>query len=165
MEGVLLPWVIAETILLFIAAYWIYTLEKRQKNLETRYKNLLALTEEGEDQSVIGLSQRIDEQGARLRQVGGGLHQLEQIIPHTIQGHSIVRYKAFSNVGGDQSFSLALVDAGGNGLLLSCLHGHEMRVYGKPVKQWRSVHSLSAEEQQVLGEARQMVETSLPEAS
>ncbi|MFP4343912.1 MAG: DUF4446 family protein [Anaerolineales bacterium] len=160
MEGVLLPWVIAETILLFVAAYWIYTLEKRQKNLEMRYKNLLALTEESEEQSVISLSQRVDEQGTQLRQMGGGVRRLEKIMPHTIQGHSIVRYQAFSNVGGDQSFSLALVDAVGNGLLLSCLHGHDMRVYGKPVKQWRSVHSLSAEEQQVLGEARQMVESS-----
>ena len=48
----LIPWVIASTILLFVAAYWIYTLEKRLKLLETRYQKLLALADDA-DQATI----------------------------------------------------------------------------------------------------------------
>jgi hypothetical protein len=58
-------------------------------------------------------------------------------------------------VGGDQSFSLALLDERGNGALLTCLHsGADMRVYGKPIQQFRSSYSLSADEQTALGQAK-----------
>ena len=36
--NVLVPWVIAATILLFVGAYWIYSLEKRLKQIEERYQ-------------------------------------------------------------------------------------------------------------------------------
>ncbi|MDX9956094.1 MAG: DUF4446 family protein, partial [Anaerolineae bacterium] len=69
------------------------------------------------------------------------------------------RYQGFANVGGDQSFSIALVDGRGSGFLLSGLHGRdETRVYAKPLVQWRASYTLGAEEQAVLALARKMTE-------
>jgi hypothetical protein len=159
MEGVLLPWVIASTILLFIAAYWIYTLERRVKGLESRYERVLALAESDDEATVAKLLQRLDDQGGRLDGVEASVATLRAVLPRALQGYGIVRYQAFPNVGGDQSFSLALVDGRGNGSLLSSLHGRdETRVYAKAIQGWRSSHSLSAEEQEALGQARKMVE-------
>ncbi len=158
MTGLVL-WVIASTILLFVGVYWIYTLEKRLKAMEERYQKILALAEDTDQATIVQLLTRLDAQEKRLGQAEGSLRRFSGILPHTIQGHGVVRYSAFENVGGDQSFSLALVDAGGNGAMLSGLHTRDdTRIYAKPLTQWRSSYSLSAEEQQALGRARQMID-------
>ena len=156
----LIPWVIAATILLFVAAYWIYTLEKRLKLVETRYQKLLALADDADQATIAQFLTRLGGYEQRMEQLEGQLQYLASIMPHTIQGHGIVRYSAFESVGGDQSFSLALVDARGNGAMVSGLHIHggDTRVYAKPLTQWHSSYSLGAEEQQALGLARQMVD-------
>lgn len=158
MTGLVL-WVIASTILLFVGVYWLYMLEKRLKAMEERYQKILALAEDTDQATIVQFLTRLDEQEKRLGQAEGVLRSFGDILPHTIQGHGVVRYSAFENVGGDQSFSLALVDAHGNGAMLSGLHRRDdTRVYAKPLTQWRSSYSLSAEEQQALGRARQMID-------
>jgi hypothetical protein len=160
----LTPWVIASTILLFVGAYWVYTLEKRLQASEARYQKILSLAEDTDQATIVNLLSRLDAYETRMGQIEGTLRRVNAILPHTIQGHGIVRYSAFENVGGDQSFSVALVDERGNGAMISGLHVREdTRVYAKPLTQWRSSYSLSAEEQQALGQARQMIEGQLPE--
>ncbi len=74
---------------------------------------------------------------------------------HHIQRFALERYRAFPDVGGDQSFSLALLDARGNGLVLTSIYGRdESRVFAKQVKGGRATHPLSAEEARVLAVAR-----------
>ncbi len=158
MDAVLLPWVIASTILLFIAAYWIYTLERRYTTLEARYESLMALSEETDDTTLIRVTQRLQEQENKVTHIQSSLASLEAITPHIIQGHGTVRYNAFPSAGGEQSFSLALVDQRGNGVVVTGLHGRDMHVYAKPLTQWRATHSLTSEEQAALGLAREMVE-------
>ncbi|MFN2109412.1 MAG: DUF4446 family protein [Anaerolineae bacterium] len=158
MTGLVL-WVIASTILLFVGAYWLYVVEKRLKAMEERYQKILALAEDTDQATIVQFLARLDGQEKRLSQAEAALRRFGDILPHTIQGHGVVRYSAFENVGGDQSFSLALVDAHGNGAMLSGLHRRDdTRVYTKPLTQWRSSYSLSAEEQQALGQARQMID-------
>ena len=155
MNGLLTPWVIASTILLFVAAYWIYTLEKRMADVDTRYKRLLSVAEDIDQVTVTKLLTQLDETKDRIQDLEQYKAHVSSILPHTIQGLGIVRFSAFEGVGGDQSFALALLDEGGNGAIVTCLHsGADIRVYGKPVLQFRSSYSLSADEQKALGIAR-----------
>jgi len=159
----LVLWVIASTILLFVGIYWVYILEKRLKVMEERYQKILALAEDTDQATLVQLLTRLETQETRLGGVEATLRDLGKILPHVVQGYGIIRYSAFENVGGDQSFSLALVDAHGNGAILSGLNSRDdTRVYAKPLKQWRSSYSLSVEEQQALGQARQMIEGEPP---
>lgn len=51
-----------------------------------------------------------------------------------VQKLGIVRYNPYNDTGGDQSFAVALLDAKGNGLVISSLHNRSItRVYSKPV--------------------------------
>lgn len=66
----------------------------------------------------------------------------------------IVRFNPFSDTGGDQSFSVALVDGEGNGVVITSLHGRrETRVYAKPLEGWGSTYSLTEEEQEAIAQA------------
>ena len=159
MDGVLVPWVVATTILLFVAAYWIYTLEKRLGQFQARYENLLEIAEAVEsapDQAaLLPVVRELEGHEARLSQMESGLRTIQAKMPHVLRGVGIVRYNAFEGVGGDQSFSIAMVDGEGHGAVLTGLHsGDEVRVYAKPLENWKSSYSLSADEQRALGEAR-----------
>ena len=67
---------------------------------------------------------------------------------------SVVRYDAFGDMGGRLSFSAAMLDDGGDGLVLTAIHGRtETRSYIKGVKGGQSEASLSPEEQQAVSYA------------
>ena len=67
---------------------------------------------------------------------------------------SIVRFNPFSDTGGEQSFVVSLLDGGGNGILLTSLHGRGMtRIYAKRVIAGKTDQELSAEENTALSQA------------
>jgi hypothetical protein len=67
----------------------------------------------------------------------------------------LVRYDAFGDVGGRQSWSLALLDDDGNGVVLTAIHGRsEARSYAKSVAGWSSEQPMSPEEQDAVASAR-----------
>jgi hypothetical protein len=71
-----------------------------------------------------------------------------------------VRFNPFADTGGDQSFALALLDAKGNGVVVSSLHTRTAtRFYAKPVAGGASTLSLSDEEVRALKQAME----SMPE--
>jgi hypothetical protein len=73
---------------------------------------------------------------------------------------SIVRFNPFGDTGGDQSFTLAVLDAENSGYVLTSIHGREgTRVYVKPVDFGKSKYTLSVEEQQALAQAIKRVPT------
>lgn len=68
---------------------------------------------------------------------------------------AVVRYDAFADMGGHLSWSVALLDDGGNGVVMTSIHGRsDARSYAKTVTSWRSEVQLSPEEEQAVAEAR-----------
>jgi hypothetical protein len=64
---------------------------------------------------------------------------------------AVVRYDAFGDMGGRLSFTAALLDDSGDGLVVTSIHGRsEARTYAKGVKSGASEQSLSPEEQQAI---------------
>ena len=67
----------------------------------------------------------------------------------------LVRYDAFADVGGRLSWSLALLDDGGNGVVLTAIHGRsEARSYAKSLAGWTCEQPLSPEEEDAVGSAK-----------
>jgi hypothetical protein len=102
-----------------------------------------------------GQNHRIDRltaEVARLRaDVAGARHDVRQSLRHV----AVVRYDAFSDMGGRLSFSAAIVDDAGDGIVLSSIHARgESRTYAKGIVDGRSSITLTPEEQQALGAAR-----------
>jgi hypothetical protein len=68
---------------------------------------------------------------------------------------SVVRYDAFGDMGGHLSWSLALLDDAGHGVLLTSIHGRsEARTYAKSISGWSSEQQLSPEEAEAVEHAR-----------
>ena len=67
----------------------------------------------------------------------------------------VVRYDAFGDMGGRLSWSLALLDDGGNGVVLTSIHGRsEARTYAKNLTAWACDQAMSPEEEEVVGRAK-----------
>ncbi len=166
MDIALLIWALALTILLIFFIVWVFDLQARIGRLQKQQENLFTgFFEEGEEKkdgdvmaALAKLSARLNETNARAERLIAHSQQVNAVFAHTIQGMGLVRYRAFQDTGGDQSFSLALADGEGNGVIISALYGRgATRVYAKPVEGWQSPKTLSEEEEQALGEARQVV--------
>ncbi|MDX6300478.1 MAG: hypothetical protein QOF53_1692 [Nocardioidaceae bacterium] len=68
---------------------------------------------------------------------------------------AVVRYDAFGDMGGHLSWSVALLDDGGNGILLTSIHGRsEARTYAKSIASWSCEQPMSSEEEEALTLAR-----------
>ena len=111
--------------------------------------------------SLSQLVARLEQQAQTLERLSANFDSLsrhllsleERQLSH-LQRLSLVRFRAFPEVGSDLSFSLALLDGRGNGVILTSLFGRdETRVYAKPVKEGRSPYRLAPEEEQALVEA------------
>ena len=82
------------------------------------------------------------------------VEKISQISKASVQKVGLIRYNPFSNVGGDQSFSVALLDGNDDGVVITSLYSREgNRVYGKAVKNGISQYSLSNEEKKAIEEA------------
>jgi Protein of unknown function (DUF4446) len=67
---------------------------------------------------------------------------------------SLLRFNPFSDTGGEQSFIISLLDGGGNGILLTSLHGRGVtRIYAKRVTAGKTDQELSSEEKKALSQA------------
>ena len=68
---------------------------------------------------------------------------------------AVVRYDAFGDMGGHLSWSLALIDDGGHGVVVTSIHGRsEARTYAKSVASWKCEQQLSPEEEEAIAHAR-----------
>ena len=107
---------------------------------------------------VVRLMRRLKSSSApSIEPVGTGaaIAAIQDAMLNHLQKVGMVRFNPFADAGGDQSFSLAMTDALGNGIVLTSLHRrNENRVYAKPLKQWASTYMLTDEEKQAIGIAR-----------
>ncbi|MFA6190411.1 MAG: DUF4446 family protein [Candidatus Staskawiczbacteria bacterium] len=82
------------------------------------------------------------------------IKNLENISEITIRKVGVVRFNPFNNMGGNQSFIVAMLDNKNNGFIISSLFVNDSnRVYAKSIKQGKSDHTLSEEEVEAVNKA------------
>ncbi|MCG2685834.1 DUF4446 family protein [Candidatus Parcubacteria bacterium] len=111
---------------------------------------------------VGGLSQALDRHfegmaaaQSDIKGVKAAITQIEKDSRGHLQRFGVVRFNPFPSTGSDQSFAVSLLDAEGNGVVISSLHAREVtRVYSKPVKGGKEAgFEFSKEEQGAIKEA------------
>jgi uncharacterized protein DUF4446 len=154
-EQILSTLVVALAVAVVLLAVWVAWLHRSGALLRRRLRRLIG------DGEGAGLDELLDRQFRRLDTVServealNRLHrELEGLAQRSIQKVGVIRFNPFADTGGDQSFAIALLDADGNGVVLSSLHGRaDTRVFAKQVQAGRSKHALSDEEQDAIRKA------------
>lgn len=91
--------------------------------------------------------ERMSTMERRLQSLEAFIEDVHSASQQHLQGVGVVRFNAFEDTGGNQSFALALLNGKGDGVVLSSLYGREeSRVYAKPVTGGLSEYALSEEE-------------------
>ena len=80
--------------------------------------------------------------------------RIDDLLKRALTRVSVVRFRAFEDMGSDLSYSVALLDSHNNGVVMSSIFGREdSRSYVKPIENGTSTYQLTAEEEQALREA------------
>lgn len=91
----------------------------------------------------------------RLDALDAEVMRLREDLGQALRHVAVVRYDAFGDMGGRMSFSAALVDDAGDGMVISSIHARgESRTYAKGVVAGDSRVVLTPEERQALDAAR-----------
>src|SRR5213594_1208614 len=154
-EQTLSTLVVALAVAVVVLAVWVAWLQRSDALLRRRLRRLIG---EGEG---VGLDELLDRQFQRLDTVVERVealnrlhHELEALSQQSIQKVGVIRFNPFADTGGDQSFAVALLDAEGNGVVVSSLHSRtDTRIFAKQVQGGRSKHALSDEEQDAIRKA------------
>ena len=90
----------------------------------------------------------------RIEEISDDLNFVKKMAEISLQKVGVVRFNPFKDMGGDQSFSIALLDSGNNGLVVSSIYSRDgNRVYTKPIKNGDSEYQLSNEEKEAIKKA------------
>jgi hypothetical protein len=126
--------------------------------LRAMRRDLTLLAADGDAPSFVEAVARKTEEVRALRievdDLAALLARTRTELADALRHVSVVRYDAFGDMGGRLSFSAAMLDDGGDGLVLTAIHGRsETRSYIKGVKGGSSEASLSPEELQAISYA------------
>jgi hypothetical protein len=89
-----------------------------------------------------------------IRSLNGADRRQQDLIDGAVRHVGLVRYDAFEDVGGRLSFSCAMLDARGHGVVVTSINGRQdTRVYAKPISDGKSPHNLSVEEEEAIRQA------------
>ena len=126
-----------------------YLIKIKKKNeifFDSDQKNVYELLE-----SVVVDNKKFNKRSEKVEQ---GLDEIAKVTKRSFQKIAVVRYNPFRDTGGDMSFSLALLNLEGSGIVITSIHGRGAdRVYAKSIEKGKSQHNLSAEEIEAINKA------------
>lgn len=154
--------IIALIILVLILILLVIITYASLNRLEKKYRKLMrGVNKNSLEEMVVSYLDHIDEVKETVNVVkdeNEGMKQMyEQLdgkLKACLQKTSMVRYKAFDDIGSDLSFSVALLDGNSNGVILTSIYGrNESTIYAKSIDKGISRYELSKEENKVLEQA------------
>ncbi len=104
---------------------------------------------------ILDHGKNIRELDRDIQDLYGISNRIHNLASRSMHKVGVVRFNPFKDLGGDQSFAIALLDGDNSGLVISGLHTREgNRVYAKPVEKGKAVkHPLTEEEQEAIKKA------------
>ena len=147
--------ILALMLLVFILIIIIIITYTSLNKLEKRYRKLMrGVNNKNLEEMVLSYLDKIDEVKEQNEMMKQNNEQINLELKSCVQKTSMIRYKAFDDVGSDLSFSIALLDGNNNGAILTSIYGrNESTTYAKPIDKGISRYDLSEEENKVLEQA------------
>ena len=103
---------------------------------------------------AVSLQGRVDDLHRAVDEVAAGLSRVDRRVDGAVSNTAVVRYDAYEGTGGQQSASVALLDATRTGTVVTAIQGRDYaRIYVKDLDRGRSSVALSPEEQEAVDRA------------
>jgi hypothetical protein len=142
-------------LVLGVVLVWIGTLEFRLMRL-TRTLRLLFTGRTGADLEDVlrEYMVRMDRTDEAIKAFNARATAIERRAPFNLSHLGVVRFNPFADKGGDQSFTVAILDDHGDGVVFTGLHSRsDVRVYAKPIVGGASTYPLTNEEAEAIHRA------------
>ena len=138
-------------VLLLVAIILTFRLWALERKLKIFFRGKEARSLE---EILILLRNEVADSSSALEALEVHLKNMESRLQKTTQHVGIIRFNPFKDSGGDQSFSIALLDEAHSGVVISSLYSRDgVRVYAKPVEAGNSRYQLSEEERKAIQKA------------
>jgi hypothetical protein len=137
--------------LALVGAVWIFL---RVKRLRADQAILLGDGKTDLIDFAVSLQGRIDDLLRAVDEIAAGLVRVDRRVDESVTNTSIVRYDAYEDTGGHQSASLAILDSGRSGVVVTAIQGRDYaRIYMKELDGGRASIALSPEEAEAVERA------------
>src|SRR3989338_6484671 len=142
-------------ILVAINGFLLWYFYKTDKKIDALLEKGLSPTNFGYDKKTGKLKkEKNSDLEEQIKEAFLKIKNLDNISEKTIQKVGVVRFNPFNDLGGNQSFVIALLDNQNNGFVISSLFIKEgNRVYAKFINAGKSDHLLSKEEMEAISHA------------
>ena len=151
------PYLWLLTLLLVIGALvWLYRFQNRYTRNYRQLDGMLRRSGNSDNglEDLLNRLSRLERDAASLDVIQTAMRELELRQNRSFQSVGLVRFNPFTDMGGDQSFAVSIVDSYGDGFVMSSLHGRTAtRVYAKTVRRGQSTQTVSTEEQAAIDQA------------
>jgi len=145
--------------ILLVVIGWLLALTVRLNRAVRHYQRITRGVDGGDLKWILERELwRIQEASEKADALAVRSDKIAADLERCIQRVGVVRFNPFQDTGGDQSFAIALLDARGDGVVLTGMYGRkETRFYAKPIQGGSSSYALTPEEleaiQRALGSA------------
>lgn len=139
-----------------IILFFIVIIQSKSINrLENKYRKFMRGVDNKNIEELITMYlDKIDKAAEQTEHMNELYKSLNNKLNSCVQKVSIVRYRAFEDVGSDLSYSIAFLDNKNDGIILTGIYGrNESTTYAKPIDKGLSRYELSEEENYVLKDA------------
>lgn len=139
-----------------IIGVWLIILSYFFYRFFSTYKKLTKGIDVGDIKKVLEkILNRGEDNTKNIKEIIKRIDNIEESDKKHIQKVGLIRFNPFSELGGDHSFSLAILDDRNTGVVITGLHTRERtRVYMKDIKNGKSSLELSSEERKALDVAQ-----------
>ena len=135
-------------ICLIVSIIWQMRTEKRL------HKLLRGKSAESLEDTFATLAAEVDNLKSLQREVITHMKVVDAKLSRSVRNIETIRFNPFHESGSNQSFSTAMVNDAGDGVVISSLYSRErVSVFAKPVKDGKAEYELTGEEEQVLSKA------------
>ncbi len=141
-------------VLLLLAAGY-FLLARRTRRIEARFEDLFDnASSDNIARLLADYLGTVRGTAATMQRMKAEHDQMAAMMPTVIRHVGLVRFSPFHDTGGDQSFTLALLDGQGDGVIMTGLHSRsESRLYAKPIERGTSSYTLIPEEREAMDRA------------
>jgi HAMP domain-containing protein len=137
-----------------IALVGVFLLWRRTSRLAATQSVVLGQSTGDLLEFAVSLQGRIDDLHRAVDEVAAGLSRVDRRVDGALTNTAVVRYDAYEGTGGQQSASVALLDATRTGSVVTAIQGRDYALsYVKDLDRGRSSVALSPEEQEAVERA------------